>query len=132
MLLLGARAALIIFLVWAASIVFEPNHDAARLEVAADALEHGLMTFGLVVLISAALPKMRLLLIGLGVLGLGISLELLQLSQLVPGRFELGDIVADLTGISLGLFAVGVGEARTHDTQNQAERHRVEMSGSEE
>lgn len=121
MLQLAARAALIMFLVWAVSLIFEPNHHASRLEIASDTLEHGLIALGLVMLASAALPRTHLWLISLTVLGLGASLELLQLAQLVPGRFEVRDIMANLTGVILGMLAVGIGEVRS-DEGNAAHR----------
>ncbi|MDZ4054973.1 MAG: hypothetical protein U1E24_17155, partial [Phenylobacterium sp.] len=74
MLQLAARVALIMFLVWAVSMIFEPNHHASRLEIASDTLEHGLIALGLVMLASAALPQTHLWLIGLTVLGLGAVL----------------------------------------------------------
>ncbi|MDP3383149.1 MAG: VanZ family protein [Phenylobacterium sp.] len=121
MLQLAARAALIMFLVWAVSLIFEPKHHAARLEIASDTLEHGLIALGIVMLASAALPRTHLWLISLTVLGLGASLELLQLAQLVPGRFEVRDIMANLTGVILGMLAVGIGEVRS-DEGNAAHR----------
>lgn len=118
MLQLASRVALIMFVVWAVSIIFEPNHGAARLEIAADTLEHGLIALGLVVLASAALPQIQLLLVGLAVLALGSGLELLQLVQVMPGRFEVRDIMANLTGVILGLLAVGIGEARADESRD--------------
>ena len=115
MLQLAARVALIMFLVWAVSMIFEPNHHASRLEIASDTLEHGLIALGLVMLASAALPQTHLWLIGLTVLGLGAGLELLQLAQLMPGRFEVRDIMANLTGVILGMLAVGIGEVRSDE-----------------
>lgn len=108
--------------IWVGSIVFERAHDPARLQIAADTLEHGLIALGLVMLAGAALPRAHLVLVGLGVLGLGISLELLQLTRLVPGGFEVRDILANLMGVALGVLAVGIGEVRagqTRDNQGQ-------------
>jgi hypothetical protein len=112
MIQLAARGVLLIFALWAASLVFEPNHDARRLEVEADSLEHALIAFGLTIMASAALPKVNLLLISAAVLGLGLGLEALQLAQVVPGRFEVRDLVANLVGVGIALLAVGIGEAR--------------------
>ncbi|MDZ4053495.1 MAG: hypothetical protein U1E24_09580 [Phenylobacterium sp.] len=103
------------FLIWAVSMIFEPNHHASRLDVASDTLEHGLIALGLVMLASAALPRVHLWPIGLTVLGLGAGLELLQLAQLVSGRFEVRDIMANLTGVILGMLAVGIGEVRSDE-----------------
>jgi len=113
MIQLVARLALVLFAIWAASTVFEPGHHAARLEIAADSLEHALISLGLFTLASAALPKINLLWIGLAVLGLGLGLELLQFAQVAPGRFELRDILADYCGMVVGWLAVAVGEARS-------------------
>jgi len=115
MLQLAARVSLIMFLVWAVSIIFEPGHHSARLEIASDTLEHGLIALGLVMLASAALPRVQLLLIGLSVLAMGGGLELLQYAQLAPGRFEVRDILANLTGVILGMLAVGIGEVRADE-----------------
>ncbi len=131
MLQLAARVALIMFLVWAVSIIFEPNHDAARLEVASDTLEHGLIALGLVMLASAALPRMHLLVIGMSVLGLGVGLELLQYAQLAPGRFEVRDIMANLTGVALGMLAVGIGEVRS-DEGHDPQGGQIELRASDE
>ncbi|MDP1875167.1 hypothetical protein [Phenylobacterium sp.] len=132
MLQLASRAALIMFLAWAISIVFEPNHHAARLQIAGDTLEHGLIALGLVMLASAALPRVQLLLIGLIVLGLGLGLELLQLAQLVPGRFEVRDILANLTGVILGLLAVGIGEVRADEGYEQSKQAHAKTSALED
>lgn len=121
MLQLAARVALIMFLLWAVSMIFEPNHHAARLQIASDTLEHGLIALGLTMLASAALPRMQLLLIGLAVLSLGVGLELLQLIQFVPGRFEVRDIMANLSGVILGILAVGIGEVRSDESQRRYE-----------
>ena len=115
MLQLAARVALIMFLLWAVSIIFEPNHHAARLEIASDTLEHGLIALGLVMLASAALPRVQLLLIGLSILAMGAGLELLQYAQFAPGRFEVRDMLANLTGVILGMLAVGIGEVRADE-----------------
>jgi hypothetical protein len=104
--------------IWVSSIVFERAHDPARLKIAADTLEHGLIALGLVMLASAALPRAHLLLVGLGVLGLGVSLELLQMTKLVPGGFEVRDILANLMGVALGVLAVGIGEVRAGQTRD--------------
>lgn len=114
--------------IWVGSIVFERAHDPARLQIAADTLEHGLIALGLVMLAGAALPRTHLLLVGLAVLGLGVSLELLQLTKLVPGGFEVRDILANLIGVALGLLAVGIGEVRAGQARNYQGREAPEPS----
>lgn len=132
MLQLTARVALIMFFIWAVSIIFEPNHHVARLAIASDTLEHGLIALGLVTLGSAALPRMHLLLMGLIVLGLGLGLELFQYAQLAPGRFEVRDAMANLTGVILGMFAVGIGEVRSDESHAPAGRGDAELRASDD
>lgn len=112
MVQIAARFALVVFVCWAAVSVLEPNHDANRLQVAADALEHGLMTFGLVVLGAAAFRRISLLWIGGLVLILGGSLEALQHLKLIGGQGQVRDLLADLAGVAIALFAVSAGETR--------------------
>lgn len=111
----AARCALAIFALWALGSVFEPHHDANRLAVASDALEHSVMAFGLVVLGAAAFTRASLLVVAGGVLLLGAGLEVLQHLALVGGQGDLGDAMANLVGVAIATFAVSAGEARADE-----------------
>lgn len=121
MVQVAARCALVIFVLWTMVSVFEPNHDANRLQVAADALEHGAITFGLVVLGAAAFRRASLLWIGGAVLTMGVGLEVLQHLKVVGGQGQMGDLMADLTGVAIALFAVSAGETRVDQERGAVE-----------
>ena len=113
----ASRLALVMFALWAMASLFEPNHDASRLAIAADALEHGLIAFGLVVLGAGAAPRVSILAITGAVVFIGWAVEGLQYAQVIGGQFQGTDLVADLIGAVLGAFAVSFGEARAAEGQ---------------
>jgi VanZ family protein len=113
----ASRLALVMFALWAMASLFEPNHDASRLAIAADAVEHGLIAFGLVVLGAGAAPRVPILAITGAVVFIGWAVEGLQYAQVIGGQFQATDIVADLIGAVLGAFAVSFGEARAAEAQ---------------
>ena len=116
----ASRLALVMFALWAMASLFEPNHDASRLAIAADALEHGLIAFGLVILSAGAAPRVSILAIMSAVAAIGWLVEGLQFLQVIGGQFQTADLVADLIGAVLGAFAVSFGEARAAEAEAQA------------
>lgn len=120
MIQLASRLALLMLVLWALSGLLEPNHDASRLTVAADALEHGLIAFGLVILGAGAAPRLPIWAVGSGVIAIGWAVEGLQHLHWIGGQFQASDLLADLVGALIGAAAVSFGEARAAEALARA------------
>lgn len=101
-----ARAALAAVIVAAAWGVFDPDFTGDAFRVRQDQVVHALCVYLLTALAIPAFPRVRAVLIGIGMFGLGCLLEYLQGRGWVPGEMQYGDLYADAAGVLLALVPV--------------------------
>lgn len=108
---LAARTALVGLVIYGVARVLDPEARWGAAQVGGDRIEHALLVFGLLTCLLGAFPRLSAPVAAGGMLGLGLLVEALQATPLVPGSFQLADVAADVVGVALAILPVTLGRA---------------------
>lgn len=110
--LIPARVGLALVALYALLRVIDPEARWAAGVVRADRVEHAVVVYAMVTLALAAFPRLRAMIPVLGMLAVGVGVELLQGLPGAPGDPQVGDLVADAVGVFAAVLPFTVGRWR--------------------
>jgi VanZ family protein len=100
----GGRILFVTAVALIADIALQPGHATPPRLFGSDKIEHMLAFMTLMFTVRMGWPQRSVYLTGAIVLGYGVLIELLQATALVGRTASVGDVLADVAGLFIGLF----------------------------